>query len=117
MSSYLTYYLGWMALAYVVRQPVLLVGVVVFLVFRRYIPDPGALLRAMRRASALKHQIGVNAANVTARRDLAVIYLDLRRPKAALALLEQALRRDPNDPELLFLSGRALHRAGRHAEA
>ena len=117
MSSYLTYYLGWMVLAYVVHQPVLLVGVVFFLLFRQYIPDPGAIVRALRRASSLKHQVGLNAANVTARRDLAIIYLDLRRPKAALALLEQALARDPDDAELLFLLGRALHRTGRHVEA
>ncbi len=117
MSSYLTYYVGWMLLAYVVRQPVLLIGVVVFLALRQYIPDPAALWRAIRRASALKHQVGVNPANVTARRDLAVVNLDLRRPKTALALLEQALARDPDDAELLFLSGCALHRAGRHDEA
>jgi tetratricopeptide (TPR) repeat protein len=106
-----------MLLAYVAQQPVLLVGVLLFLVLRRYIPDPGAIWRALRRARSLRDQVNVNAANVTARRDLAVIYLDLRRPKAALVLVEQALLRDGSDPELLFLHGLALHRAGRHEEA
>ncbi len=117
MSSYLSYYAAWMLLAYAVKQPLLLVGVVLFLAFRQSIPDPAALWRAIGRASALRHQVGVNPANVTARRDLAIINLDLRRPKTALALLDEALARDPDDAELLFLRGRALHGAGRHADA
>ena len=115
--SYWTYYAVWILSAYLIRQPWLLVGVVAFVVLRRWIPDPGAIGRALRRASALRSQVDVNAANVPARRDLAVLYLDLLRPRKAIALLEQALARDPGSAELLYLHGLALHRAGRHENA
>lgn len=115
--SYWTYYLAWFLLAYLVRRPWLLAGVLVFLLLRRWLPDPGALWRAFGRMGALRHQVALNPANASARRDLARIELDLRRPRAALALLEQARLRDPDDAEVLFLMGVALHRAGRHDEA
>lgn len=115
--SYWTYYFGWMLLAYAMRQPWLLVGVVVFLVLRRFIPDPRALFRALARMSALKSQVELNAANIPARRDLAEMYLDLRRPRTALKLIEQALVRTPDDAELLYLRGFALDRTGRHEDA
>jgi tetratricopeptide (TPR) repeat protein len=115
--SYWTYYLAWLFLAYGIQQPWLLGGVVVFLLLRRWIPDPGALFRALHRGSALRAQVNVNPANVTARRDLAMIYLDLLRPRSALALVDEALARDPDSAELLYLKGVALHRLGRQAEA
>ncbi len=114
---YWIYYLLWPLLAYAARQPWLVAGVVLFFLLRRYIPDPGALWRALRRAGALKQQVAVNPANVTARRDLAVLYLDLLRPKAALGVIDEARARHPDDPELLLLYGTALHRAGRHEDA
>jgi tetratricopeptide (TPR) repeat protein len=115
--SYWSYYLVWTLAAYALRQPWLLAGIVLFLFLRRIIPDPGALFRALSRSGALRAQVEVNPANATARRDLAQIYLDVRRPRAALALVEQALARTPNEPELLYLAGLAQHRAGRQAEA
>jgi tetratricopeptide (TPR) repeat protein len=65
----------------------------------------------------LRAQVEINPANVTARRDLASIYLDVLRPRAALKLIQEALGRTPNDAELLYLSGLALERAGSHADA
>ncbi len=115
--SYWTYYLAFMVLAYAARDPRLLAGIVLFLLLRRYIPDPGAVWRAMRRASSLRQQVAVNPANITARRDLALLYLDLLRPKRAVGLIEEALGRSPDDAELLYLHGLALHRAGRHEAA
>ncbi len=117
MPSYFTYYLAWMLLAYALRRPWVLGGVVVFLVLRRYIPDPLALVRALSRGKKLRAQVAINPANVTARRDLATLYLELRRPRAALKLLEEALARTPNEPELLYLAGVAFERAGRHEAA
>src|SRR5689334_13068421 len=117
MGSYVSYYLVWMLLAYALREPWLLVGAAVFLVLRRFIPDPTALFRALSRGRALRAQVEVNPANVTARRDLATIYLDVLRPRAAATLMQEALARTPNDAELLYLSGVALHRAGSHADA
>jgi tetratricopeptide (TPR) repeat protein len=117
VPSYWTYYLAWMLLAYALRRPWLLVGVALFLVLRRFIPDPTALFRALSRGRALRAQVTLNPQNVTARRDLANVYLDVLRPRSAVAELEQALTRAPNDPELLYLSGVAYHRSGRHEEA
>ncbi len=115
---YGSYYLVWLALSYATQQPLVAVlGMVTFLALRNRIPDPSTFWRALSRMSALKHQVHVNAANVTARRDLAVLYLDLHRPRTALALLDDALRRDGGDPDLLFLRGLSLHRAGKHEAA
>jgi tetratricopeptide (TPR) repeat protein len=115
--SYWTYYLVWLLLAYGLRTPWLVLGVLLFLLLRRWIPDPSALYRSLGRLGALRRQVSVNAANVTARRDLALAYLDLLRPKAALSPLEQALAREPDNPELLYLWGLALHRSGEHERA
>lgn len=117
MNSFFAYYLAWIFLSYVLRTPWLLLGIVVILVLRPFIPDPGSLLRMLSRARSLRGQVEVNRANITARRDLAVLYLDGRRARAALPLLEQGLALSPDDPELLYLSGLALHRVGRHEEA
>ena len=117
MTYYWSYYLAWMLIAYAMRQPWVLVGVLVFLALRRLIPDPVALFRALSRSGPLRTQVELNPANVTARRDLAQIYLDMLRPGAALRLVEQALARTPNESELLYLAGLAQHRVGRHDDA
>ncbi len=115
--GYLGYYAAWLAVSYVIRQPWLLVGLVGIWLLRGVLPRPGALFGALSRAGRLRQQVQLNRANVTARRDLATIYLDLLRPRRALELLEEGLALSVDDPELLFLSGVALHRAGRHEEA
>lgn len=116
-NRYWTYYLGWIALTYVMREPRLLIGIAGLLVLRRVLPDPGALLRLFRRGRALRDQVEVNPRNVTASRDLAILYLDVLRPARALALLETALERCPNDADLLYLAGLSLSRTGRHEPA
>jgi tetratricopeptide (TPR) repeat protein len=110
-------YVMWMVLTYVAEYPPLLVGLVVIFLLRRFVPDPWVLLRTMGRISALRRQIEANPANVTARRDLAGIYLERLRPGAALLLVEQALARFPDDAELLYLRGLSLFRLGRHEDA
>jgi tetratricopeptide (TPR) repeat protein len=65
----------------------------------------------------LQAEIADNADNVTARRDLALIWLARRRPERAIELLEAALQGDRDSPELLFLLGKALFMAGRAAES
>jgi tetratricopeptide (TPR) repeat protein len=115
--GYLGYYFAWMLLSYGLRQPWLLAGLVLLWLLRGFIPTPRALFGAVGRARRLRQQVQVNRANITARRDLATIYLDLLRPRRALALLEEGLTLAPNDPELLYLSGLALHRAGQHEAA
>jgi tetratricopeptide (TPR) repeat protein len=114
--GYLGYYFAWLALSYLIRQPWLLVGLVMLWLVRGFLPPPGALFGALGRAGRLRQQVRVNRANVTARRDLATIYLSLLRPRRALPLLEEGLTLSPDDAELLYLYGVALHRAGRHEE-
>lgn len=115
--GYLGYYFAWIALSYLIREPRLLVGLLVLWFLRRLLPPPGAIFGALGRAGRLREQVRVNRANITARRDLASIYLNLLRPRRALPLLEEGLTLAPEDPELIYLYGVALHRAGRHEEA
>lgn len=110
--GYWTYYLAWMALSYAIHQPWVLVGAVVFFVLRPFIPDPVVLMRTWGRIRALDAQIAANPANVTARRDLAVIWLERMRPRRALTLLDEARGRTPDDAELLYLTGVARLRSG-----
>jgi tetratricopeptide (TPR) repeat protein len=117
LNSYFTYYLGWIFLSYALRQPLLLLGLLVLLALRRFMPGPGALLRLFGRARKLRAQVELNRANITARRDLAVIYLEGMRARAAVPLLEEGLTLAPDDAELLYLLGLALHRSGHHERA
>ncbi len=115
--GYFSYYIAMIAITYLVQYPPLLVGVVVLFLLRRWIPDPFVFFRTFGRISSLRRQIEANPSNVTARRDLALIYLDRLRPGAAHGLLEDARKRFPDDPELLFLSGLAAYRKGDHEAA
>lgn len=115
--GYLGYYFAWLALSYLIRQPWLLAGLLVLWLLRGVVPPPGALFGALSRAGRLREQVRVNRANITARRDLATIYLDLLRPRRAIPLLEAGLALAPGDAELSYLLGLALHRARRHEEA
>jgi len=115
--GYLGYYFAWLAFSYLIREPRLLVGLLVLWLLRRLLPPPGAIFGALGRAGRLREQVRVNRANITARRDLATIYLNLLRPRRALPLLEEGLTLAPEDAELIYLYGVALHRAGRHEEA
>ncbi len=110
--GYWTYYLAWLLVAYAAQYPWLALGALVFFALRRFVPDPVVLFQTMGRIRGLRQQIEANPANVTARRDLAVIYLQRLRPRAALKLLDEARQREPNDAELLYLTGLARLRAG-----
>jgi predicted Zn-dependent protease len=110
--GYWSYYLAWIALTYALHRPWLMVGALVFFVLRPFIPDPWILLKTFGRMRALESQIAANPANITARRDLATLWLERLRPGRALELLDEALKRAPDDAELLYLTGLARHRAG-----
>jgi tetratricopeptide (TPR) repeat protein len=107
----------WLAFTYLVQYPPLLVGLVAIYVLRRFVPDPFVLFRTSGRIQRLKRQIDANPANVTARRDLAMVYVERLRPGRALELLNEARARFPNDAELLFLTGLAQFRRGQPQEA
>jgi tetratricopeptide (TPR) repeat protein len=106
-----SYYLFWIVapalVAVVTSHPSALILVVVGLVARRWLPDPYLALKHSARIRKLAVEAGTNPGNVTARRDLAAIWLEKRRPQRALPLLDQALERDPGSVELLFLRGMA----------
>ena len=93
--GYFTYYLAWLALSYALHRPALMLGVLVILALRPVLPDPLVLLRTWGRIRALDRQIAANPANVTARRDLAEIWIERLRPRRALQLLDEARERDP----------------------
>lgn len=107
-----SYYLFWIVapaiIAVATSHPAVLIVVLVGLIARRWLPDPFLAIRHSARAHKLAVEVSANAGNVTARRELAAIWLEKRRPQRALPLLEQALARDPESPELLFLRGDTL---------
>lgn len=110
--GYWTYYLGLLALTFALQRPWVMLGVVIFVVLRPFIPDPVVVARTWRKLRSLEAQIEANPANITARRDLAVLWLERLRPGRALELLEEAQKRAPNDAELLYLTGVARRRCG-----
>lgn len=110
--GYFPYYLMWVMLTFLVQYPPLLIGLVAIFVLRRFVPDPFVLFRTSGRIQQLRRQIEANPANVTARRDLAMVYVERLRPGRALELLNEARSRFPDDPELLFLTGLAQFRRG-----
>jgi tetratricopeptide (TPR) repeat protein len=120
-ASWRSYYLFWfiapMAISFFASYPLLLLAIPVALVARRWLPDPYLIFKHSGRMRSLETQVRANAANVTARRDLAMIWLERRRPLRALPLLEQALVEDPDSSELHFLHGVALVHARRWEEA
>ena len=120
-SSWGSYYLFWIVgpalLAAVSAHPAWLIVIVIGLVLRRWLPDPLLFLKHQGRVRSLQADIDANASNATARRDLAKIWLEKHRPRRALPLLEQALARDPDSLELLYLSGVSYLLAGNHQKA
>jgi len=120
-SSWGSYYLFWIVgpalIAAVSAHPAWLIVIVIGLVLRRWLPDPLLFLKHQGRVRSLQADIDANAHNATARRDLAKIWLEKHRPRRALPLLEQALARDPDSIELLYLSGLSHLLAGNHQKA
>jgi hypothetical protein len=120
-SSWGSYYLFWIVgpalIAAVSAHPAWLIVIVIGLVLRRWLPDPLLFLKHQGRVRSLQADIDANASNATARRDLAKIWLEKHRPRRALPLLEQALARDPDSIELLYLSGVSHLLAGNHDKA
>jgi tetratricopeptide (TPR) repeat protein len=104
-----SYYLFWMVVPALVAvassHPSLLLLVVVGLVAKPWLPDPFLYFKYSGRIRSLGVEVASNPGNVTARRELAMIWLEKHRPAKALPLLEQALERDPGSHEILFLRG------------
>lgn len=116
-SYYLFWFLAPMLLSLWARHPALLIIVLLALAGRRWLPDPYLFFKYGGRIRSLRIDIAANPDNVVARRELAAIYLEKRRPRAALTLIEEALARDAAAPELIYLHGRALLGARRYEQA
>ena len=119
--GYLLYYFLYPAARYLLNYPVLLMIVAAFFLLRRWLPDPVLFVKHAGKVRVLKGQISQNADNVTARRDLAKIWLEKRRPRRAIPLLVEARRRPAQSSdqaaELAFLYGKALLLSGRPEES
>ncbi len=125
--GYWTYYLLTFGIAYATQYPGVAVLAVVFWLSRGFLPDPVLLLRSFRRRQKLRAEIELNPANMVATRDLARLYLDTKRPRKAVTLLEQTRERmaqstrhplgSRDDAELLYLLGLARLRSGKPDEA
>jgi tetratricopeptide (TPR) repeat protein len=116
-----SYYALWLVCPLVLgiasAHPAVIGVVVVALVARRWLPDPYLYFKYAGRIRSLRTQIEANPDNAAAQRELALIFLDRRRPAKALAHVERAQRRDPESAELLYLHGLALKGARRFDEA
>ncbi|HEX8951448.1 MAG TPA: tetratricopeptide repeat protein [Polyangia bacterium] len=115
--GYLAYYLIVFGASYALRYPYLLAAVAVVWLCRRWLPDPYLYFKHAGHVRRLRAEIAHNAENVTARRDLAKIWLAKKRPRRAIVLLEEARRRDRDSAELPLLLGQALFAAGRAEES
>src|SRR5262245_407863 len=113
----MSYYVFWIvassAIALVSAHPSLLAIIVIAAVAQRWIPDPVLFVKHAARVRSLRNAVEVNPSNAVARAQLAEIWLDKRRPRRAIPLLEQALVRDPKSAELKYLLGLAHLRSGR----
>lgn len=120
--GYWSYYVVSILLAYALQNPAAAVLAVGFWLCRGFLPDPVILLRTWGRISKLRGEIAINPSNMMATRDLARVYLDLKRPKRAIELIEQTRQRmaestrhpqgSLDDAELLFQLGLAKLRSG-----
>ncbi len=119
--NFFIYYAAFWALQLLVQGridiPWLIGGAIVIFALRRRLPSPYLYFKHANKVRLLCGQIAQNPDNVTARRDLARIWIEKRRPRRALELLDQAARREPNSVELAYLRGRALCDAGQHEAA
>ncbi len=124
---YWSYYLLSFLLAYATQHPAAAVLALGFWLCRGFLPDPVVWLRTFGKIRRLRAQIDLNPSNMTACRELARIYVERKRPRKAIALIEKTRermadsRRHPqgsrDDAELLHLLGLARLRAGDPAGA
>jgi tetratricopeptide (TPR) repeat protein len=125
--GYWTYYLLSIMLAYATQNPAAALLAVGFWLGRGFLPDPVVWLRTIGRIRKLRAEISINPANLLATRDLARLYLERKRPKQAIELIEKTRERmaestrhpqgSKDDAELLYWLGVARFRTGDAAGA
>ncbi len=112
MNYYWMYYAATFFLAFAEKNPKVGAIALVFFVLQPWLPDPVVLIKNLSRIGRLRRLSSMNAANVPARRDLGLAYLDLRMPRTALHWLEEAQKLDPHNQEIAYLRGVARLKAG-----
>ncbi len=120
--GYWSYYLLSFLLAYATQNPAAAVLALGFWLCRGFLPDPVVWIRTMGRISRLRAEIEINPSNMMATRDLARLYLERKRPKKAIFLIEKTRQRmaestrhpqgSLDDAELLFQLGVARLKCG-----
>ena len=120
--GYWSYYVLSILLAYALQNPAAAVLALVFWLCRGFLPDPVVWLRTMGRMSKLRADIQLNPSNMVATRDLARLYLERKRPKKAIELIEKTRQRmaestrhpqgSLDDAELLLQLGMARMQSG-----
>jgi tetratricopeptide (TPR) repeat protein len=120
--GYWSYYLLSFLLAYATQNPAAAVLALGFWLCRGFLPDPVVWIRTMGRISRLRAEIAINPSNMMATRDLARLYLERKRPKQAIFLIEKTRERmaestrhpqgSLDDAELLFQLGVARLKCG-----
>jgi tetratricopeptide (TPR) repeat protein len=120
--GYWSYYLLSFLLAYATQNPAAAVLALGFWLCRGFLPDPVVWIRTMGRISRLRAEIEINPSNMMATRDLARLYLERKRPKQAIVLIEKTRQRmaestrhpqgSLDDAELLFQLGVAKLKCG-----
>lgn len=120
--GYWSYYLISFMLAYATQNPAAAVLALGFWLCRGFLPDPVVWLRTMGRIRKLRAQIELNPSNMMATRDLACLYVERKRPRKAIELIEKSRQRmaestrhpqgSLDDAELLFQLGLAKLIAG-----
>ncbi len=113
--GYWSYYLLAFLLAYATQNPAAAVLALGFWLCRGFLPDPVVWIRTWGRISRLRAEIAINPSNMMATRDLARLYLERKRPKQAIGLIEKTRERmaqstrhpqgSLDDAELLFQLG------------
>jgi tetratricopeptide (TPR) repeat protein len=125
--GYWAYYLVALLVAYAVQHPAAAGLVLVAWLGRGFLPDPVVWMRTVGRTSKLRAEIQLNPSNMVATRELARLYLERKRPRPAIALIEQTRQRmaestrhpqgSRDDAELLYHLGVARLEAGDPAGA
>ena len=117
MNYYWMYYAATFFFAFAQSNPMLALVALVFVAARPWLPDPVVIFRNLSRIGRLKRQVSVNAANIPARRDLGIAYLEMRMPRSAIPWLDEAQKLDPRNQEIAYLRGLALLKRGSEEDA
>ncbi len=117
MQGIYSYYLIAMLASFALARPWFAGIVVVLFLLRNKLPGPRRWLEQRARRLRLERQAELNPANLLVRRDLALLAVERKQGATALRYADEALVREPKNPELLLARAEALVMLGRHGDA